>query len=139
MWSARREFIPWNVKSFGYSVKDHYFVRFQNGGRNIIMNASEAIFFSQIFWFAKTCFIHFKAYFHILSTFRTSCLSGFKYIKIVRIQSNIQEELFAKLVNGFQPLIIFVKSSILDFWLGSECACVTILLGVMYQQRLSLL
>ena len=28
-------------------------------------------------------------------------------------------ELFTKIVNGFQPLIIFSKSFILDVWLGS--------------------
>ena len=33
-----------------------------------------------------------------------------------------QIELFAKIVNGFQPLIIFTKSSILDVWQGSEYA-----------------
>ena len=27
---------------------------------------------------------------------------------------------FAKIANGFQSLIIFLKSSILDIWLGSE-------------------
>ena len=29
-------------------------------------------------------------------------------------------ELFAKIVNSFQPVTIFAKSSILDIWLGSE-------------------
>ena len=29
-------------------------------------------------------------------------------------------EVFAKIVNSCQPLIIFAKSSILDVWLGSE-------------------
>ena len=28
---------------------------------------------------------------------------------------------FEKIVNGFQPLIIFAKSSTLDLWIGSEC------------------
>ena len=31
-------------------------------------------------------------------------------------------ELFAKITNVFQPLSIFLKSSILDIWLGSEYA-----------------
>ena len=31
-------------------------------------------------------------------------------------------ELFEKVVNGFQPLTIFEKSSILDVWQGSEYA-----------------
>ena len=31
-------------------------------------------------------------------------------------------ELFAKIVNEFQPLTIFEKSSILDVWLGIERA-----------------
>ena len=30
-------------------------------------------------------------------------------------------ELFAEIVNGFQPLTIFEKSSILYIWLVSEC------------------
>ena len=29
-------------------------------------------------------------------------------------------EIFAKIVDGFQPLTILAKSSILDVWLGSE-------------------
>ena len=29
-------------------------------------------------------------------------------------------ELFVKIVNGFQSLIVFAKSSVLDVWLGSE-------------------
>ena len=29
-------------------------------------------------------------------------------------------DLFAKIVNGFGPLTVFVKSSISDTWLGSE-------------------
>ena len=33
-------------------------------------------------------------------------------------------ELFAKIVNGFQPLTIFAKCSILDVRLGSGCAFV---------------
>ena len=32
-----------------------------------------------------------------------------------------QRELIAKIVNGFWPLTVFEKSSILDFWKGSEC------------------
>ena len=32
------------------------------------------------------------------------------------------KEFFAKKVNGFQLLAIFTESSVLDFWLGSECA-----------------
>ena len=32
--------------------------------------------------------------------------------------------LFAKIVNGWKTLNIFAKSSILDVWLGSECASV---------------
>ena len=35
-------------------------------------------------------------------------------------------EFFAKIVHGFQPLIIFAKSCILDVWLGSEYAWVVI-------------
>ena len=31
-------------------------------------------------------------------------------------------ELFAKIVNGFQPLIVFTKRSSLDVWLRSEYA-----------------
>ena len=31
-------------------------------------------------------------------------------------------KLFAKIVNSFQPLTILAKGSILDVWLGSECA-----------------
>ena len=31
-------------------------------------------------------------------------------------------EPFVKMFKSFRPLIIFAKSSILDFWLGSECA-----------------
>ena len=29
---------------------------------------------------------------------------------------------FAKIANGWKPLNIFTKSSILDVWLGSECS-----------------
>ena len=29
-------------------------------------------------------------------------------------------ELLAKIVNGFQPLTIFLKMSILDIWVGSD-------------------
>ena len=46
------------------------------------------------------------------------------------VQKNIQNtamntakiDLVGKIVNGFQPFIIFAKSSIFDIWLGSECA-----------------
>ena len=31
-------------------------------------------------------------------------------------------ELFSKIINGFQPLTVLAKSSILDVWQGSECA-----------------
>ena len=31
-------------------------------------------------------------------------------------------ELFAKIVNGSQPLTIFANASIVDGWLGSECS-----------------
>ena len=31
-------------------------------------------------------------------------------------------EFFAKIVNGFQPLNLFAKISILDVWLGSKYA-----------------
>ena len=31
-------------------------------------------------------------------------------------------EIFAKIVNDFQPLIVFAKSSILDVWQASEYA-----------------
>ena len=33
-----------------------------------------------------------------------------------------QMEFYARIVNGFQPLTIFAKSSIEDVWLGSEYA-----------------
>ena len=36
-------------------------------------------------------------------------------------------KLFAKIVNGLKPLATFAKSSILDFWLGSDCASVDVL------------
>ena len=35
-------------------------------------------------------------------------------------------ELFVEMVNGFEPLTIFVKSSILDVCLGSQCVSVKI-------------
>ena len=31
-------------------------------------------------------------------------------------------EVFTKIVNGFQPFTVFIKSSILDIWLGYEYA-----------------
>ena len=31
-------------------------------------------------------------------------------------------ELFAKILEGFQPLTVFEKNSVLDVWLGSEYA-----------------
>ena len=37
---------------------------------------------------------------------------------------------FAKIVNGFQLLNIFAKSSILGVWLDSECACPKLLVLV---------
>ena len=43
-----------------------------------------------------------------------------------RIYSPVEsDELFVKIANGFQSLIIFVKSSILDVRLGSEYTSVT--------------
>ena len=34
-------------------------------------------------------------------------------------------EIFVEIVNGFQPLIIFAKTSILDVWQGIEYASAT--------------
>ena len=38
-------------------------------------------------------------------------------------------EIFEKIVNGFKPVTIFAKRSILDYWLGSEYAsdCATVI------------
>ena len=37
-------------------------------------------------------------------------------------QPKFKMELFAKIVQGFQPFKIFAKNSILDIWLDSKCA-----------------
>ena len=38
----------------------------------------------------------------------------------IQLSQAFKRELFAKIINDFQSLIIFVKSFILDAWLGSE-------------------
>ena len=38
----------------------------------------------------------------------------------IQLSQAFKRELFAKIINDFQPLIIFVKNFNLDAWLGSE-------------------
>ena len=45
----------------------------------------------------------------------------------IHVQGHIWDGTFAKIVKGFQPLTVFAKRSILDFWLGFEYVCVTFL------------
>ena len=52
--------------------------------------------------------------------------------KLTDLQSSqtSKMELFAKIVNGWKPLFIFTKGSILDLWLGSEYTSEQIILSV---------
>ena len=64
------------------------------------------------------------------SEFKLAWESATPLVNIYTQPSNMQEphhkskvELLRKIVNGFQMLNILLKSSILDIWLGFECAC----------------
>ena len=46
----------------------------------------------------------------------------FKKVVYLEPSPASKKELFGKIVNGFQPLTIFAKGSILDVGLGCECA-----------------
>ena len=39
---------------------------------------------------------------------------------IFKTQSKIKDKIFAKIVNGWKPLTIFMENLILNIWLGSE-------------------
>ena len=43
---------------------------------------------------------------------------------VLRTSKTSKKSFFAKIVLGFLPLTIFVKSSMLDVWLGSECTSI---------------
>ena len=49
---------------------------------------------------------------------------GKQYSGVSRTPSNISDELLAKVVNGFQPLTVFARNSVLDVWEGSEYASI---------------
>ena len=49
---------------------------------------------------------------------------GYERRSIFRNQLKSKMELFAKIINDFQPITIFAKSCIIDVWVGSECAFV---------------
>ena len=73
--------------------------------------------------------------------FRTIKLShGHFRLRILRHSSEAFSEpspisklkLSAKVVNGFQPLTIFAKSSISDVWMGCECSSATLLFYLLF-------
>ena len=39
---------------------------------------------------------------------------------IFKTQSKIKDKIFAKIVNGWKPLTIFMENLILNIWLGSK-------------------
>ena len=51
----------------------------------------------------------------------SECYFFFKPRGIFRINQTSKMELFVKIVNSYKSLLIFIKSSVLFIWLGSEC------------------